>query len=132
MEDSHKDLIKLIDVCRFDEHFKSLASPMFSWRDWVVKAGLSEQVIKLMDTIQKDYSELFERQWGTPNSHKSVSPFDLAKWLCTKANNVGAKVSLQLFLDFIEKPIVPLYVISLVEGVMPSETYYFDNCNFDY
>lgn len=135
MEDSHKDLIKLIDVCRFDEHFKSLASPMFSWRDWVVKAGLSEQVIKLMDTIQKDYSELFERQWGTPNSHKLVSPFDLARWLCSKANDVGAKNSLQLFLDFIEKPTVPLYVISIIEGVIPDETYYFDKnsylCKFE-
>ncbi len=108
---------------------------MFAWRDWLIREGFSKHTIKLMDILQEDYSEVFERSWGTPNSHKSVSPFDLAKWLCTKANNVGAKVSLQLFLDFIEKPIVPLYVISLVEGVMPSETYYFDKrtylCTFE-
>lgn len=135
METSHKELINLIDLCRLDEHFKSSVSPMFAWRDWLIREGFSKHTIKLMDILQEDYSEVFERSWGTPNSHKSVSPFDLAKWLCTKANNVGAKVSLQLFLDFIEKPIVPLYVISLVEGVMPSETYYFDKrtylCTFE-
>lgn len=135
MEASHKDLIKLIDACRSDERFKSLPSPMFSWRDWVVKAGLSEQAIKLMDTLQESYSEVFEKRWGTLNSQTSVSPFDLARWLCTKANDVGAQNSLQLFLDFIENPTVPLYLISLVEGVLPSETYYFDKntylCKFE-
>lgn len=35
MKTSHKDLISLIDLCRLDEHFKSLVSPMFAWRDWV-------------------------------------------------------------------------------------------------
>ncbi|WP_024608536.1 HEPN domain-containing protein [Pseudoalteromonas sp. TAB23] len=126
MEASHKELIKLIDACRFDEKFKSLASPMFSWRDWAVKAGLSEQTIKLMDTLQEYYSEVLEKLWGSPNRGKSVSAFDLAKWLCSKAHDVGAQKSLQLFLDFIDKPTVPLYVISLVEGVIPDETYYFD------
>jgi hypothetical protein len=104
METSHKELINLIDLCRLDEHFKSSVSPMFAWRDWLIREGFSKHTIKLMDILQEDYSEVFERSWGTPNSHKSVSPFDLAKWLCTKANNVGAKVSLQLFLDFIENP----------------------------
>lgn len=135
MEESHKDLIKLIDDCRFDNHFESLARPMFSWRDWVIKKGLSEKPITLMDTLQESYSEVFERQWGTPNSRKLVSPFDLARWLCRKANDVGSQKSLQLFLDFIEKPTVSLYVISLVEGVIPDETYYFDKntylCKFE-
>lgn len=135
MEASHKDLIKLIDACRFDEHFKSLASPMFSWRDWVVNAGLSEQTTKLMDTLQESYSEVFEILWGTPDSQKAVSPFDLARWLCRKANDVGSQNALQLFLDFIENPTAPLYVISLVEGVLPDETYYFDKntylCKFE-
>lgn len=126
MEASHKDLIKLIDACRFDEHFKSLASPMFSWRDWVVKAGLSEQTIKLMDTLQEYYSEVLERQWGTLDNHRVVSSFDVARWLCSKASDVGAKNALQLFLNFIKAPTVPLYVISLVEGVLPDKTYYFD------
>jgi hypothetical protein len=135
MEASHKDLIKLIDVCRFDEHFNSLASPMFGWREWVVGKGLSEQSIKLMDTLQDYYPEVLERQWGTPNSRRIVSSFDVARWLCSKASDVGAKNALQLFLNFIKKPTVPLYVISLVEGVIPDETYYFDKntylCNFD-
>lgn len=130
METCHKDLINLIDLSRFDEHFKSLASPMFAWRDWAIKEGLAEHSIKLMDILQEDYSEVFESNWGTPNSHISVSPFDLARWLCSKANNDGAKYSLQLFLDFIEKPTAPLYVISLVEGVIPDETYYFDKSTY--
>lgn len=130
MKTSHKDLISLIDLCRLDEHFKSLVSPMFAWRDWVVREGFQDHTIKLMDVLQEDYSEVFERSWGTPNSHRSVSPFDLARWLCNKANNVGAKISLKLFLDFIENPVAPLYVISLVEGVIPDETYYFDESTY--
>lgn len=135
MDAPHKDLIKLIDLCRFDEHFKSLVRPMFSWRDWVVEHGLPEQTLRLLDTLQNDYSEVFERHWGTPNSYCLVSPFDLARWLCSKASEIGAENALQLFLDFIKNPTAPLYVISLIEGVIPAQTYCFDEntnlCSFE-
>ncbi|GGF84159.1 HEPN domain-containing protein [Alteromonas lipolytica] len=135
METSQKDLLKLIDLCRFDERFNSLARPMFSWRDWVVEQGVPEQTIKLMDTLLDDYPEVLERHWGTPNSFSLVTPFDLARWLCGKAREVGAEKALQLFLNFIKKTTVPLYVISLLEGVIPAQTYYFDEktylCSFD-
>jgi len=126
MEAFQKDIVKLIDVCRIDEHFLSIVSPMYEWRDWVTRAGASNQSLKLMDRLSEYYPDVFDQNWGTPNNHKVISPFDVARWLCQKANDVGSKSAFQLFLDFIKKTTIPLYVISLVEGVIPHETYYFD------
>lgn len=135
MEAYQKDIISLIDECRKDEHFLKMVSPLFEWRSMVVKGGVAKKPLKLMDTLLARYPELLNRLWGTSTSSTTISPYDVAKWLCLKANDVGAQQAFQYFLDFTANHTAPLHLISLVEGVYPGQTYYFDEntriCGFD-
>ncbi|MGJ8483656.1 hypothetical protein ACSFVZ_06460 [Pseudoalteromonas sp. SYSU M81236] len=135
MEAYQKDIVKLIDECRKDEKFLKMVSPLVEWRSMVVSYGVAKKPLKLMDTLAARYSEFLNRSWGSSSSRTAISPFDVAKWLCTKANGVGAEQAFQYFLDFTNNHTVPLHLISLVEGVYPGHTYYFDNdtyiCGFD-
>ena len=126
MEAYQKEIISLIDECRKDEHFLNMVSPLTEWRSMVVDAGVAKKPLKLMDTLLARYPDLLNRLWGTSTSCTTISPCDLAKWLCKKANDVDAKQAFQYFLDFAGNQIVPLHLISLVEGVYPEQTYYFD------
>ncbi|WP_417698997.1 hypothetical protein [Pseudoalteromonas lipolytica] len=135
MEAYQKDIIKLIDECRKDEKFLKMGRPLVEWRSMVVSNGVAKKPLKLMDSLAARYSEFLNRLWGSSSSRTAISPFDVAKWLCTKANDVGAEQAFQYFLDFTNNHTVPLHLISLVEGVYPGQTYYFDNdtyiCGFD-
>ncbi|MBE0378323.1 HEPN domain-containing protein [Pseudoalteromonas prydzensis] len=135
MEAYQKDIVSLIDVCRKDEDFLKMVSPLIEWRSMVVSYGVAKKPLKLMDTLLARYPELLNRLWGTSTSSTTISPFDVAKWLCIKANDVGAQQAFQYFLDFTANHTAPLHLISLVEGVYPGQTYYFDNdtyiCGFD-
>lgn len=135
MEAYQKDIISLIDECRKDEHFLKMVSPLVDWRSMVVKGGVAKKPLKLMDALLASYPNLVNRLWGTSTSRTTISPFDVAKWLCKKANDVDAKQAFKYFLNFADNQTVPLHLISLVEGAYPEQTYYFDEntriCGFE-
>ncbi|WP_405633150.1 hypothetical protein [Pseudoalteromonas sp. Ld20] len=122
MEAYQKDIISLIDECRKDEHFLKMVSPLVDWRSMVVKGGVAKKPLKLMDALLASYPNLVNRLWGTSTGRTTISPFDVAKWLCKKANDVDAKQAFKYFLDFADNQTVPLHLISLVEGVYPEQT----------